>query len=319
MFHHRMKSAPCRTEGLRATLAATRQLATLALALGVAAAALPAPSFAAFEDIEVSPAARASGGAWSAVIGDEYAPFHNPAALAWTTRSSVAGSFVRPFGYDFSSQNAAAVNVPLPRALGGASIGLRRFGVDFQGQHLMDETTVAIAQGFHLLRDRQSELAVGWALDVYALSFGRSVTGIDPGNASTVGLTFGALAIVRDRTRVGFRVENLNGARIGDRDKEELHRRVAAGLAYTPYSGVQTLLDMSGELGDPIQYRGGVAFEASSWMTLRAGVRTEPAAFTAGMGLAWSGVRLDYGYSGGGGVLGDTQHVGLTYQFGKER
>ncbi len=278
------------------------------LVLGVAGAAR-----AAFEDVEVSPRARALGGSWAALSADPYAAFHNPAMLAWTDRTGGMASYVRPFGYDFSSQSVVAGAVALPHGLGGVGLGVRRFGVDYLGENLTTETTVAVAHGFHLLADRQSELTVGWAFDVYGLEFGRSVTGLDPGRASSFGLGVGAAAVIRDRTRVGFSALNLNNPSIGDRDREELRRRVSVGVSYAPYPGVETVLDIASELGEEVQYRGGAEFQVGDFASLRAGIRSEPSTFGAGIGFRLRGLRLDYGFSTGGGVLGETHQFGIGY------
>lgn len=279
------------------------------LALGMAT-----PSRAAFDEVEVSPRARAMGGASSAALADEFAPFHNPASLAWFDGVAGAASYVRPFGFDFVSQSTAVAGFGLPRRLGGLAVGVRRFGVSWMGESLTGETTVSLAHGFHLMRDRQSEAAVGWALNVYSLDYGRSVTGMDPGSASGVGVNFGATAVVRDRTRVGFQALNLNNPAIGDGDQEDLHRSVAVGVSYAPYPGVETVLDIAHEMGRAVQYRGGAEFAVGELVWLRAGIRTEPNTFTAGIGLRHAGIGFDYGFSTGG-VLGETHQFGLRYRF----
>jgi len=290
--------------------------ALMALGLGIACEAR-----AAFEDVEVSPRARALGSSASALRFDDYAVFHNPASLAWPERAAGAASYLRPFGYDFSSQSVATGAMALPRGAGGLAVGIRHFGVEYQGQSLTSETTVSLAHGFHLLRDAMSELAVGWGVNLYSLSYGLSggidqggdVIRIDPGSATTVGINVGGIAVVRDRTRVGFYVVNLNNARIGNLDHEDLPRRVSVGISYAPYAGVETVLDIASQLGAPIEYRGGAEFEINEWVRLRAGIHTEPSIFTAGLGLHRSRLSLDYGFSTGGGVLGETHHIGIGY------
>jgi hypothetical protein len=291
---------------------AVRPVASVA-ALVAAALLLSTAARAAFEDVEVSPRVRAMGGAWAAVRGDGYGVFHNPASLAWADRVQAGASTVRPFGYDFSSQNTVAAAFALPGRWGGMGAGVRAFGVSYMGETLTQETTFAIAQGFHLRADRQSELAIGWALNLYSLDYGRSVTGIDPGDATAVGINVGATASVRERTRVGFQAVNLNNPRIGDRDKEELRRRVSAGVSYAPYPGVETLLEIANELGEAVQYRGGTEFELADFLWARAGIRSDPSIFTAGFGVRWMNVALDYGFATGGGVLGQTHHFGVAY------
>lgn len=288
--------------------------------IGMLAAVLIAtPSWAAFEDIEVSPRARAMGGAWTALADDAYGVFHNPAALAWSGRLQAGASTLRPFGYDFTSQNAAAASFALPGRWGGLGAGVRGFGVEYLGETLTQENTFGVAHGIQLRGDRQSRLAVGWAIDLYSLEYGRSVTGIDPGDATAFGVSIGALAVVRDRTRVGFQALNFNNPTIGSRDHEELRRRVSVGVSYAPYSGVETVLEIASELGEAVQYRGGTEFEVAPFLRLRAGIKSNPSVFTAGVGLQWTGMQLDYGFSTGGGVLPDTHHFGIGYSLSRPR
>jgi hypothetical protein len=283
----------------------------IALAVTLALAG-PGLARAAFQDIEVSPRARALGGAWVGLRGDEYAPLHNPAGLAWATRG-VAASYVRPFGFDFVSQSVVSATAALPRQLGGAGVAVRQFGVEYNAENLTSETTVALAHGFQLLADRQSQVALGYSVNYYALEYGRSITGIDPGRASAVTLNLGGQAVLRDRTRVGFYSLNVTNASIGDIDHEPLPRGVCAGVSYAPYPGVETSLDLLNALGENVQYRGGAEFQVADYAWLRAGVRTEPNIFTAGIGLRRARLMLDYGFSTGGGVLGETHQVGVGF------
>lgn len=286
-----------------------RRLVSVALVAGLAIAA---PARAAFDDIEVSPRLRGMGGTGFAVLDDAWAPLRNPSALAWAEGTVGTFSWLQPFSLDFATQNAIGATVPLPGSAGGLGIGIRTFGTEYEGQKLDQEATYTIAHGFRLLHDAQSELALGWSASLLTLSFGSSITGIDPGQASTVALSLGATATVRDRTRVGFAAQNFNSPRIGSRDHESLGRRLVGGVAYTPYAGVTTLLDMRAASGEDIGYRAGIELEPVDFMRLRAGIATEPNTFSAGIGIRVRGhLQLDYAFSTGGGVLGETHHVGL--------
>lgn len=288
-----------------------------------AACALAAtvPARAAFDDVEVSPRSRGMGSAFLGLKPDVYAVFHNPASLGWFAGGFEGGaSYVRPFGYDFSSQSVLSGAVRLPGSHPGAlGVGFRRFGVEYRGEDLTGETTLSIAYGAKVLSDLQSELALGMAVNLYSLDYGRSVTGIDPGSATAVGVNVAAQAVVAERTTVGFYAHNLNNPSIGGVDEEELHRRVGVGAAYSPYRGVTTLLDISTELGREPQFRGGTEFEITEFLWLRGGLRTEPNIFTAGFGIDHSGFRFDYGFSTGGGVLDPTHQfgVGIALERGK--
>jgi len=292
------------------------QMHVLALVGGLlAVVAVAGPAAAAFEDVEVSPRARGMGMSFIALRPDVFASFHNPASLAWVEGFEGSASYVRPFGYDFSSQSVIAGVARLPEGWGGVGVGFRRFGVDYRGEDLTGETTVAVSHGVRLLQDLQSELSVGWAINLYSLDYGRSVTGLDPGSATAVGINLAAQAVVAERTTVGFYALNFNNPSIGDSDKEELRRRLGVGASYAPYRGVETVLDMSSELGEEIQFRGGTEFQVTDFLWLRGGLRTEPYIITAGVGIDHSRIRVDYGFSTGGGVLDVTHHFGVGYVF----
>ena len=270
----------------------------------------------AFEDVEVSPRNRAMGKAYVGMELDAWSPYHNPAAMAWAGHALVAASYVRPFGYDFSSQSVVSGVVGIGK-WGGAGFGIRRFGTDFRGEDLNSETTFTLAHGFRLFEDAQSAVALGWALHLYSLDFGTSVTGIDPGSGTTVGLDLSAQAVVADRTRLGAYALNVNGAAIGDKDREELIRRVGVGVSYAPYRGVVTLLDISHEQGEEVQFRGGAEFEVVDFLLLRGGIHSFPSVVTVGAGFRWRGLSVDYGLSTGGGVLPETHQFGIQYLFPK--
>ncbi len=270
------------------------------------------PVQAAFEDIEVSPRTRGMGMASVGLAPDAYSPFHNAAALAWVTDTEGAASYLRPFGYDFHSQSVISGVGDIGK-WGGVGVGLRHYGVDYRGEDLSSETTVSFAHGFRLLEDIQSTVSVGWALNVYSLDFGTSVSGIDPGSATAVGVDLSGQVVLHERTRVGFYALNVNNPSIGNVDEEELIRRVGAGVSYSPYRGVTTLLDISNELGEQVQFRGGTEFEVTDFLWLRGGLRTQPNIFTAGVGIRQYGISVDYGFSTGGGTLDATHQFGISY------
>ena len=288
-----------------------RRIREVFLLAGLAIVAAPLPARAAFEDLEVSPRWRAVGGAGVAAVDDPYAALRNPSALAWADGVNGAFSYLQPYSLDFAAQNAVGGTFRLPGSAGGIGIGVRQFGVRYLGVSLDEELTITVSHGFRLMHDAQSELAFGWGVSLHHLSFGPSVTGLDPGSASTVGLDVGATAVIRDLTRVGFAIHDFNSPSIGDRDREPLPRRVTGGMVYQPYPGVSALVDLAAGLGEAIEYRGGIELEPIDHLMLRAGIGTEPNTFSAGIGFRIRGLALDYGFSSGGGVLDETHHVGL--------
>ncbi len=70
------------------------------LALALCLCALPAA--ASFDNVSVSPRARAMGEAGVALADDAFAPYFNPAGLAILAEPTAGASYIRPFALSFA-------------------------------------------------------------------------------------------------------------------------------------------------------------------------------------------------------------------------
>lgn len=297
-------------------------LAALGLA-GLVALVAPPPAAALFEDLPLSPRARAMGEATLTTMDDAWAFYYNPAMLTMLDIPQADATTVRPNGLDFNRLTGVAVATPLRNKRGGIAIGWRRYAVDYKDNNLVSENTLSISHGFRLFGDASTSAAVGWTLNAYNATFagtigasGSGADGIDPGNAWAVGLDLGAVVRVYERTRVGFFTRNLNSPTIGD-DSEELRQQVGGGISYQPYAGVTTAIDVRNTIGDEFRLLGGFEFEVVPALELRAGIETHPNKVAAGFGIHLPYVTLDYGFSSGGGVLDTSHHFGLGLRWQK--
>jgi hypothetical protein len=279
------------------------------------------PALGLFEDLPASPRARALGQAMTAVTDDAWAFYYNPGMLPRLSWPMASMATVRPNGLDFNRLTTVAVAAQLPGRAGGVAFGWRRYGTEYRDVQLNTENTLSVSHGFMLFSDASTTASLGWTLNVYNAEFGRSVgaagdgsDGIDPGSAWAVGLDVGGVVTVYDRTRVGFHTRNLNNPTIGD-DAEELVRGVEVGIAYEPYPGVTSALDLAGALGQDFRFRGGMEFEVIEALDLRFGLETEPNRLTAGFGVHVPVLELDYGFSTGGGVLDASHHFGVSVRW----
>jgi hypothetical protein len=293
-----------------------RKTATILLAALLAVTA--APALASFENLSVSPRARAMGETGVAVPDAAFGGFLNPAGLVETPGAgSVALSYTQPFGLDFSRLYVLGAAQRLPGPLGYAGFGFRQFKVEYENTDLLKESTFTFAHGIYLYQDLHSSVSFGYGLNVYRLEFGQTISGLDPGSATAVGVDAALLAVLHDRTRLGILVRNLNVPKIG-KDEEEIPQRLHMGAAYEPYSGVITTCEVQVTQHDPVQWRGGIEIEVVTGFCLRAGVMTEPSKLGAGFGYAFRGMALDYGFATGGGVLDSTHQFGLRATWGGE-
>ncbi len=295
------------------------QIALLLAATVSGALLLPAGARAAFEDLAVSPRARALGEASTAVADDAWDFYYNPAGLPRLAQPSVATATVQPNGTAFNRLTSFGAATRLPGNAGGVAFGYRWFGVKYGAGgdevRLTTEQTFSLSHGFRLFRDASTSAQVGWTLNFYNLEFAQSVGGIDPGSDWAMGLDIGAMVTVYDRTRVGFLTRNLNNPTIGE-DDEELRQQIAVGLCYEPYEDVLTTFDLRGQMGQDFRFHGGLEMGITSALSLRAGIETDPNKLTGGFAIHLPVVTLDYGFSTGGGVLDSSHQVGLSLRLG---
>jgi hypothetical protein len=286
------------------------------LALGAA------PAQALFDDVPLSPRARALGNATVATTDDAWAFYYNPAMLTSVPAAQAGFGIVEPNGLDFNRLTGLALTTPLRGRIGGLAVGWRHYSVENGDTELATENTLSVAHGLRLFGDASTSVAFGWTLNFYQAEFARTLgaagdgsNGVDPGSAWTLGFDLGAVANIYERTRVGFFTRNVNNPTLGD-DNEELRRQVALGLAYDPYPGVTTGLDVRNGLGDEeFRFCGGIEMEIAPPLLLRLGMETQPNKVTGGAGIRLPFVTLDYGFSTGGGVLDTSHHFGIALRW----
>jgi hypothetical protein len=294
-------------------------IGVLAACVGLAAT----PAQALFEDLALSPRARAMGEATIATTNDAWAFYYNPAMLSLVPVAQAELTTVTPNGLGFNRLSSAGVSAPLPGGAGALAFGWRRYAVEFDDVKLTSENTLSVGHGFRIFGDASTSAYMGWTLNFFNAEFSRTIgaagdgtDGIEPGNAWAVGLDVGGLVKIYERTRLGFFTRNLNSPTIGD-DSEELSRQVGVGIAYEPYPGVTSAFDLRSTLGEQFRFCGGIEFNVVPALDLRVGVETEPNKVTGGFGIHLPVLTLDYGFSTGGGVLDASHHFGVALRWEK--
>ncbi len=249
-----------------------------------------------FDNLVLSPRARAMGGAFVALSDDETAIFTNPAALAMQDEIGIYSSYVDLYGYDFFKLGSGAVAVPT--SMGTFGIGARYFSTEYGGDELESEYSFVVGQGVMLMEDIHSSLAVGYGLNLYGLNFPtESVGGVDLGSANTFGVDIGVIGTLRGRTRFGFFAKNINNPKLGDPDAKDLPQWFTAGVCYSPYGGVQTCLEVQKQTTEDMRACFGLEFEINDYLTLRGGIQNQPNRISFGFGTGWKMVELDYSYT----------------------
>ncbi|MGQ0722537.1 MAG: hypothetical protein ACT4PE_13345 [Candidatus Eiseniibacteriota bacterium] len=284
----------------------------LLVVAGVALSGTPARAI--FEDLEPSPRARALGGSYAGLSQDAQGVNYNPAGLVDAAEHELYMSLFYPHDLEFLRVNAISVVIPAG-SWGTVGVGYSDFRAENDGTTLSIERTVTVSHGFRLMEDISSGLSFGYALHLYNLDYPTpSVGGFDLGSETTIGLDLGFVARLRERTTAGVFFTNVNNPEMGDPVATDLPQRVSGGVAYRPYEGVITAFEMEKELGEDIQFRGGVEFRVAEPLALRFGASSEPNVFDVGAGLSYGKADVDFTYAHHP-VLNHTLHYGVGIAF----
>jgi hypothetical protein len=277
----------------------------LALFVGVASAHV-------FDTMDVSSKARGMGGAWTANAFDAAAIFYNPACLPEVESPDVYASYLRPNNQSYTGLTFLGFSFPF-RTEHSIGIGYRGFGVEYEGVDLLNESTLSLAYAAPLLKDIHTSLYIGGTVNVYSLEFG-DAGDQDLGSQTAVGLDIGLLGVLRDRTRIGLFLHNINEPSVGRNISEPLPQWISAGISYKPYFGVVTELDVRSVRGEDVEVHMGMQFEVTDYFGMRFGFQTKPNSLTGGLSVGVAPMEVDYSYSSHP-VLPGTHHVAIGARF----
>jgi hypothetical protein len=276
----------------------TKKLASLLLSLACAAT----PARAAFQLPIASPESAAMAGASMTSSRDSASLFVNPAQLARTRRADFYFMHNQMYA---GTAGVGAIGQSFLSAAVPSRLGTFGFGVGtFQAAGLMEERTIALTYARRLGR---LELGVtGKQLYHGFASAGDPLAANDPvfnNGRGKSALTFdlGVAAQVAPPLRVGVVVRNANSPDVGLAVEDRVPREIQAGAAYelSGRRGLTLTADVAyrddRSLSSQDRLVPGVGLEkrlAGDKFAFRFGVT--PLEFTAGFGLNWGMIGLDY-------------------------
>jgi hypothetical protein len=238
--------------------------------------------FAVFEDMESGARADGMADAMTAVADDASAIQFNPAGLYQIENISVMSFYKLLFGGVGVNLHDACINLayPINKKAGVVGVSLQEMGIS-----LNSERVVSFSHGFSLVRD----IYFGYSLRGYSLYQQGFGTGYN------LGLDLGVMTKVYKRWQAGFFVHNINNPKLGTDVKYALPRMINFGVAYRPTSGITSALDISKEVGKPTRILIGQEFQIiEDYLTVRAGIQTEPIRFAFGIRSGMKNIFIDY-------------------------
>lgn len=228
--------------------------------------------------------------------------FSNPASLGMIQRGFLHTSYKNYYNLDKLSCYSLALMVPYKSVGAGAylqSFGERSF---YQEQEVSLFLAGRVYGGLYL----------GAKFEYLQLSidgdrFSRKGTGGD----------FGLGYDTRRGLVLGLCFKNLLAGG-GSRDDFELNTVTQMGIGISPYENLYFCLSYF-RSDDLERWHFGQAISLTDFVQLRCGLQSDPTRYTAGVGICWERLALDFAYQSHP-VLGATSQIDLRVDlFGKER
>jgi len=237
-------------------------------------------AFSAFEHTAGGALSISMGGAAAALMNDPWSATANPGNLPSIAERTL-GMFYSPQPYGLTELSTGSLALVQPLSFGSVGLFASRYGFS-----LYRETEWALSFGLPLV-DRL-DAGVGICYNVL------SIEGY--GTAGTLGINAGILIRLTDDLRWGTFATNVNAPRIGE-IRERLPQTFATGVAFQPVEEAVLALDLFKDVRFPMELRFGVEYAPVALLRLRAGTGTEPSSLSAGAGLRYDFVGLDYAFT----------------------
>jgi hypothetical protein len=236
--------------------------------------------YAAFEHLARGSGSIAMGGAAIAVSGNPWAAFSNPAGLS-TFDERILSIYYSPQPFGLKELAHGSFSYTEPTAIGTFAASGSRYGFE-----LYREVDLQISYG----NDISDLLSAGATVHYYHLSIERY------GSAQTFGVDVGLLAQLTEQIRWGFSAFNINVPTIGSA-KEKLPQVFVTGIAYSPIPELTLAVDLEKDVRYPVELHAGIQYMFLDLLAARVGTTNDPSIFSAGLGIRYSFVQLDYAFA----------------------
>ena len=236
-----------------------------------------------------------------ALSNDVFAIFNNPAGLTQMNWREI-GVFYSPapFGFKELSNGFIAYNEPL--SFGSVSLGAMTYGFD-----LYKENRILLGYSQKI----SNNFLIGLALNYHSVSIKNY------GNKSVFYLNLGGLTYITPEIRWGFFIFNINRASFGS-EEEQIPTVFTTGFSYNiiPELSINTALEKDIRYTASLKF--GIDYYIIDNFAIRTGFSNEPSVFSAGIGINYFFINLDYSVTNHPD-LGLTHQVGILISFQKIR
>ncbi len=234
-----------------------------------------------------------------ALSNDVFSIFNNPAGLSQISWREV-GVFYSPAPFGLTELANGFIAYHEPTSIGSFGLGGMSYGFE-----LYREAKITLSYSYNY----SNKFFAGLTLNYHTLSIQNY------GNDAVFYIDVGGLAYLTDFLRFGFVIQNVNRASFGN-EKDQIPVIINTGFSFdlTDEASANFSIQKDIDLNPSFQF--GIDYDIIENLSLRTGFSNEPARYSAGIGINYSVVGLDYAiYTHND--LGITHQAGVIISFGK--
>ena len=251
---------------------------------------------------QINPGARQISLANSdvALANDVFSVFNNPAGLAQLNWREV-GIYYSPAPFGLTELANGYVAYEQPFTFGNLGIGGMTYGYE-----LYRESKIILGYSYNY----ENIFFVGAAVNYHSYSIQNY------GSTGVFYLNLGALVYILPDLRWGFSTSNVNRATVGDTD-DQIPVILSTGFSFDILKNFSLNVALDKDIRYTPSLLFGIDYDIIEYLSLRIGSGTNPSKFSAGVGINYSIVSLDYAFFTHPD-LGLTHQAGIILSFGKE-
>jgi competence ComEA-like helix-hairpin-helix protein len=259
------------------------------------------PAEAQFEIRPIGARSASLGGIYTALNGDIWGSFLNPAGLTTFVSPVFSGSFI-PYRFELAElrTTAAGIVYPFNRMSGGVAV--HRFGYD-----TYNETIFSVAIGKTL----SDGIALGGSINWYHLN----IAGY--GSAGVPGLTAGIRSEITRRVTLAAALVNLNRPVIGE-NANRLPQVVMLGISFSPHRLLTFYTELNKDILFPAEFSLGIELLPIEDLSFRAGLNDGRSSVAGGLRLGISRIAFEYAFEWHL-LLGQTHFLTLSVDFSSRK
>jgi len=230
-------------------------------------------------------------------ISDVWSYQSNPGALAGIKKLTLSTTYQCRFLLkEFQAQGLVHVQ-PLRKGVVSA-------GLAMNGNSTLRVIRCGIGYSLMLFEKFSAGVQLNYQGTTIAENYGRTATAT---------ADCGVLLRLTENCKIGASVSNIGRAKLADFQDERLSTKMRLGTLIQLSNSVLLCSEAEKDLDHPLRFKVGLEYIPHRIVALRTGCQTNPIALSAGFGIHWTTIRLDFATQYHQ-VLGWTPQLTFTYQ-----